>query len=66
LKAVFVEIAEFTELVVDLLPNGLYSDVQQQLMKKPDSGLVIPGCGGLRKLRVNDPKRHKGKRGEFG
>ena len=23
----------------------------------------MPGCGGLRKLRIADPSRHKGKRG---
>jgi hypothetical protein len=34
-----------------------------QLMQQPDSGKVIPGCGGLRKGRTADAKRGKGKRG---
>jgi hypothetical protein len=32
-------------------------------MANPDCGAVMPGCGGLRKLRVVDPRRGKGKRG---
>jgi hypothetical protein len=31
-------------------------------MNNPDRGDVMPGCGGLRKLRVSDPGRGKGKR----
>ena len=32
-------------------------------MADPEKGDVIKGCGGLRKVRVADPKRKKGKRG---
>jgi hypothetical protein len=32
-------------------------------MKKPDSGEVMQGCGGLRKIRVANSKQRKGKRG---
>jgi hypothetical protein len=32
-------------------------------MNDPEKGDVMPGCGGLRKLRIGDPKRGKGKRG---
>jgi putative transcriptional regulator len=37
--------------------------LQQELVARPQLGHVMPGCGGLRKLRIPDPKRHKGKRG---
>ena len=33
------------------------------MMEDPEAGDVMPGCGGLRKLRVGDRKRGKGKRG---
>jgi hypothetical protein len=33
------------------------------LMDNPDRGDVMPGCGGLRKIRTADPRRGKGKRG---
>jgi hypothetical protein len=45
-----------------LSDEGL-SNLQQVLMNDPEAGAVMPGCGGLRKLRVPDPKRGKGKRG---
>lgn len=32
-------------------------------MNDPDTGSVMPGCGGLRKMRVADPRRGKGRRG---
>lgn len=38
-------------------------ELQQELMDNPEKGAVMPGCGGLRKVRVADPKRGKGKRG---
>jgi hypothetical protein len=31
-------------------------------MENPEKGTVMPGCGGLRKVRTPDPKRGKGKR----
>ena len=37
--------------------------MQRELLADPERGDVIPGCGGLRKLRVADPRRGKGKRG---
>jgi hypothetical protein len=32
-------------------------------MQDPERGSVIPGCGGLRKVRLSQPSRQKGKRG---
>lgn len=32
-------------------------------MKNPELGAVIPGTGGFRKVRWEDPRRGKGKRG---
>ena len=37
--------------------------LQQLLMENPEAGAVMPGCGGLRKLRSSDASRGKGKRG---
>lgn len=63
MKAVFIETSEFTEWVSEHLSDDLYSTLQQELMADPEKGDVIKGCGGLRKVRVADPKRKKGKRG---
>jgi hypothetical protein len=37
--------------------------LRKLLVANPDTGDPIPGCGILRKLRVADPSRGKGKRG---
>ena len=62
MKAVFIESSEFTEWVAEFLPDDAYAALQQELMAQPDKGDVMPGCGGLRKVRTTDPKRGKGKR----
>lgn len=59
----FVETSRFTQRVQELLTDEEYFSLQNELMARPDAGAVMPGCGGLRKLRVADPHRQKGKRG---
>jgi len=63
MKAVFIESTEFTAWVSRYLPDEAYAKLQQELMDHPEKGAVMPGCGGLRKLRAADPQRGKGKRG---
>src|SRR5262245_3751993 len=62
MKKTFVETAEFTEWVKEHLSDDTLSDLQRELLNDPETGSVIPGCGGLRKIRVADPRRGKGKR----
>jgi len=63
MRKVFVETIEFTEWVSEYLPDLSLAALQQELQKDPTKGDVMPGCGGLRKIRVADPRRGKGKRG---
>ncbi len=63
MKAVFVETTEFTEWISKHLTDDVYCQLQQELMDNPEKGNVIPTCGGLRKVRIANPKRNKGKRG---
>jgi hypothetical protein len=63
MKATFIETTGFTKAVSDFLPDHGYARLQQRLMMNPDEGNVIPGCGGLRKVRTADVRRGKGKRG---
>ena len=63
MKAVLIESTEFTKWVASDLPDETYAELQQELMDNPEKGAVMPGCGGLRKVRAADPKRGKGKRG---
>ena len=46
-----IETAIFTKRVNDLLDDEQYRLLQWILVQAPESGKVIPGSGGLRKLR---------------
>ena len=63
MQKTFIESHVFTESVSDYLSDDEYAQLQQELLDSPDKGAVIPGCGGLRKLRVAQKKRMAGKRG---
>lgn len=62
MKAAFIETTAFTDWVSDYLPDDQLASLQNELMQNPEMGAVIPGCGGLRKVRVTDPGRGLGKR----
>ena len=59
----FVETRLFTRLVQQYLTEDEYAALQTFLSNHPDSGDVIPGSGGIRKLRWRAPGR--GKRGGY-
>jgi mRNA-degrading endonuclease RelE of RelBE toxin-antitoxin system len=48
---VIVETPIFTRRIQELIPEEEYRLLQLQLLNKPDAGKIIPGSGGLRKLR---------------
>ena len=56
-----IETAVFTRQVEAALSDEAYLVLQWHLLLAPDAGAIIPGSGGLRKLRVALPGR--GKRG---
>ena len=56
-----VETQLFTRLVQEYLSDGEYAQLQQMLMVDPRIGDVIPGSGGVRKMRWRVAGR--GKRG---
>lgn len=57
----FVETKLFTRLVREYLTDDEYAKLQQALLANPEIGAVIPGSGGVRKLRWGVAGR--GKRG---
>ena len=48
---VIVETKAFTARIGDLLEDDEYRALQLELVQRPTAGSVIPGTGGLRKLR---------------
>jgi mRNA-degrading endonuclease RelE of RelBE toxin-antitoxin system len=58
---IFKETSIFTKEIVRLLPDAQYKMLQTALMLRPDTGDLIRGSGGLRKVRWSLPGR--GKRG---
>ena len=59
--AVFFETSVFARRVTELLPDDEYAELQQALVADPNAGDLIPGSGGLRKVRWATQGR--GKRG---
>jgi mRNA-degrading endonuclease RelE of RelBE toxin-antitoxin system len=57
----FVETLVFSSQLRELLPDDEYRALQLALTFRPEQGALIPGSGGLRKLRWRLPG--KGKRG---
>lgn len=56
-----VETAAFTRRITEFLPDSDYRELQEALILRPDDGDLIPGSGGLRKIRWG--LAGKGKRG---
>jgi hypothetical protein len=57
----FVETPLFTRLVYEYLAEDEYVELQQAFVENPEAGNLIPGSGGVRKLRW--ALRGRGKRG---
>lgn len=60
----FVETGSF-QRTVDKEGPGTLRLIQAELLRNPEIGPVIQGTGGLRKVRIADPGRGKGKRGGY-
>lgn len=58
---IFIETKLFTERISALMSDAEYAELQKHLVEHPDSGDIIPGTGGVRKIRWRGSGR--GKRG---
>lgn len=61
ISMVFIEAPIFSKYIYNYVDDEGYSALQQTLALRPDAGKIIPGSGGLRKLRWAGSGR--GKRG---
>jgi hypothetical protein len=58
---VIIETSIFTRLIRELMDDEDYRELQLSMVQNPDKGDLIPGSGGLRKIRWKTAG--KGKRG---
>ena len=64
----FIESRVFTRRLHQLANDSadeLLRAIQGDLETKPDRGAMVPGLGGVRKARIANPGRGKGKRGGY-
>ena len=57
----FIETSLFTKLLYDYLTEDEFVGLQSFLLQSPEAGAIVPGSGGVRKLRWG--MFGKGKRG---
>ncbi|MEI2266259.1 toxin [Erwinia sp. CGal63] len=62
MDAVFVELPPFARHRAEYLSDEAFRSLQNLLLLSPCCGDVMQHTGGLRKLRLGDDQRHKGKR----
>ena len=63
MRAIFFETRAFTAALPGYLTDEDYRRLQLFVLSNPESGEVMPGTGGFRKMRWADSRRGKGKRG---
>lgn len=65
MKRTFVETKLFEKLIDQENDSSLESEVKSILLEDPKRGDIIQGTGGVRKVRIADKGRGKGKRGGY-
>lgn len=61
MKRTFIESLDFEQQLEALGESDLLKDIQNEILKNPDSGALVKGTGGIRKIRV--AAKGKGKSG---
>lgn len=51
MRMIFLETKVFTNRIVDAMSDDDYAGLQGHLSLHPDAGVIIPGAGGVRKIR---------------
>ena len=62
MRLTFVESKVFTDRIARMGLEAAVRELQAALLVRPDAGDLDPGTGGLRKIRMPDSSRGKGKR----
>ena len=65
MKRIFIQTLIFSKRLDERCCSNLLELIEGEVLDNPQAGDVIPGSGGVRKLRIADSSRGKGKRGGF-
>lgn len=63
MKLQFIELSFFSKYRSENLTDEEYRALQNELLENPEKGDLMQGLSGLRKIRIVDSNRNKGKRG---
>ena len=63
MKRIFVQTKIFSKKLDQKDVKELLEAIEDEILEDPQAGKVIAGTGGVRKLRIKDRSRAKGKRG---
>jgi len=61
----FFETPVFMRQIEDRASTKLLFAIEDDLLKDPERGDIIPGTRGARKARIGDPDSRRGKRGSY-
>lgn len=59
----FIETSLFSKFRAEHISDELFRALQNELLENPEKGDVVKGLNGVRKIRLADSQRNKGKRG---
>ena len=59
----FIETPTFSKAISSLANDDLLKEIQSVILENPEEGDIVQGTSGIRKMRMKDPSRGKGKRG---
>jgi hypothetical protein len=62
-KRLFIHTSIFAKKIDSRGGDALILMIEEELLKNAEAGDLVPGIGGIRKMRVADMARGKGKRG---
>lgn len=65
MKRVIILMPNFEKRLRERGGDELLLLIEAEILNNPVGGDVVPGSGGVRKIRVADRRRRKGKRGGF-
>ena len=65
MRRIFFQTHLFSKKLDSRGGDGLLLKIEEEILKNPEAGATIAGTGGVRKLRIEDAERRKGKRGGY-